>query len=101
MHSNSENKDPPVKFTCFINCKNIGMAQYNLIHQFKELGFPEVAFASGTTQALFFGDFLYLDLSTPSNFTVFTFTNKNHMLTTVNKTTLFVTCYKLKVKRSC
>jgi hypothetical protein len=49
------------------------MARYGLIHQFKELGFPDVAFALGTTQALFFGDFLYSDSITPSNFTVFTF----------------------------
>jgi hypothetical protein len=72
-HSNDENKDPPATFTRFINCKNVGMAQYNLIHQSKEQGFPDIVFALGTTQALFFGEFLYSDLSTLSNFTVFAF----------------------------
>jgi hypothetical protein len=49
------------------------MARYGLIHQFKELGFLDIVFALGTTQALFFGDFLHSDSITPSNFTVFTF----------------------------
>jgi hypothetical protein len=49
------------------------MAQYNLVHQFKEQGFPDVAFALGTTQALFIGEFLYSNSSTPSNFTIFAF----------------------------
>jgi len=41
---------------------------------FKELGFPDIGFAEGTAQALFVGDFLYADSSTPSsNFTVFAF----------------------------
>jgi hypothetical protein len=61
---NDENKDLPVTFTCFVNCENVGMAQYNLVHQFREQGFPDVAFASGTTQALFVGEFLYSDLCT-------------------------------------
>jgi nucleoside phosphorylase len=49
------------------------MAQYELVHQFKDLGFPDIGFAQGTAQALFVGDFLYADSSTPSNFTVFAF----------------------------
>jgi hypothetical protein len=49
------------------------MAQYNLVHPFKELGFQGIAFASGTTQALFIGEFLYSDSSTPSNFMIFAF----------------------------
>ena len=49
------------------------MAQYELVHQFKELGFPDIGFAQGTAQALFVGDFLYADSSTPSNFAVFAF----------------------------
>ncbi len=49
------------------------MAQYELIHQFKELGFPDIGFAQGTVQALYIGDFLYSDSSPPSNFTVFAF----------------------------
>jgi hypothetical protein len=32
-----------------------------------------VTFASGAIQALFLGEFLYPDSSTPSNFTVFAF----------------------------
>jgi hypothetical protein len=49
------------------------MAQYELVHQFKDLGFPDIGFAQGTAQALFVGDFLYNDSSTPSNFTIFAF----------------------------
>jgi len=49
------------------------MAQYELVHQFKELGFPNIGFAQGTSQALFVCNFLYSNSSTPSNFTVFTF----------------------------
>jgi hypothetical protein len=49
------------------------MAQYNLVHQFKEQGFNNVTFASGTTNALYVGGFLYADSSTPSNFTIFAF----------------------------
>jgi hypothetical protein len=37
------------------------------------LGFPDIGFAQGKSQALFVGDFLYADSSTPSNFTVFAF----------------------------
>jgi hypothetical protein len=55
----------------FINLENVGMAQYELIHQFKELGFPDIGFAQGMVQALYIGDFLYSDSGTPSNFTVF------------------------------
>jgi hypothetical protein len=67
--SNNKNENLPASFTCFINCENAGMAQYNLVHQFKEQGFPDIAFASsGTMQALFVGEFLYTDLSTPSSF---------------------------------
>ena len=60
-------------FFRFINSDIIGLAQYKLIHQFKEGGFPDVTFASGTIQTLYLGDFLYSDSSSPSNFTVFTF----------------------------
>jgi hypothetical protein len=44
-----------------------------LVHQFKEEGFPDIAFELGTTQALFVGEFLYANSSKPSNFTVFAF----------------------------
>ena len=63
----------PATFTRFINSENVGMAQYELVHQFRELGFPDVGFAQGTVQALFVGDLLYANSSTPSNFTVFAF----------------------------
>jgi hypothetical protein len=52
---------------------NVELAQYKLIHQLKEGGFPDVTFASETTHALFLGEFLYKDSSIPSNFTVFAF----------------------------
>ncbi len=72
-HSKVKNKDPLETFTHFINCDNVGMVWCDFIHQFKELGFPGIAFALGTTQVLFFGDFLSSGLSTPSSFTVFAF----------------------------
>jgi hypothetical protein len=49
------------------------MAQYDLVHQFKEQGFHDVTIASGTTNALYVGGFLCADSSTPSNFTIFAF----------------------------
>jgi hypothetical protein len=71
----STDKSEALSVTCthFINSENVGMAQYELIHQFKELGFPDIGFAQGTVQALYIGNFLYSDSSTPSNFTVFAF----------------------------
>jgi hypothetical protein len=56
-----------------INQENAGMAQYKLVHQFEEQGFHNVTFASGTTNALYVGGFLYADSITPSNFTIFAF----------------------------
>jgi hypothetical protein len=53
--------------------KTRGMAQYDLVHQFKEQGFHNVTFALGTTNALYVGVFLYADSSTPSYFMIFTF----------------------------
>ena len=49
------------------------MAQYVLVHQFKDLRAPAVTFASGTTNALYIGQFQWSDSSTPSNFTIFAF----------------------------
>jgi hypothetical protein len=71
----STDKSEALLVTCthFINSENVGMAQYELIHQVKELGFPDIGFAQGTVQALYIGVFLYSDSSTPSNFTVFAF----------------------------
>ena len=49
------------------------MAQYDLVHQFKDLRALDVTFAPGTTNALYIGQFLWSDSSTPSNFTIFAF----------------------------
>jgi hypothetical protein len=58
----------------FLNANNVGLAQYKLIHhQFKEGCFPDVTFASGTTQRLYLGNFFYVDSSSPSNSMVFAF----------------------------
>jgi hypothetical protein len=72
-HSTDKNEALPATFTRFINCNNVGMAQHDLIHQFKDLGYMDVSFASGTTQALYMGEILYLDSSNPSYFTIFAF----------------------------
>ncbi len=49
------------------------MAQYNLVHQFKDLLAPDVTFALGTTNALYIGQFQWSNSSTPSNITIFAF----------------------------
>jgi hypothetical protein len=72
-HKYKETDEISPKCLRFISAENIGLAQYQPIHQFKEGGFPGAPFALGTTQALFLREFLYADSSTPSNFTVFTF----------------------------
>jgi hypothetical protein len=53
--THSNNKREEITPTCqrFINAKNIGLAQYELIHQFKIGGFTDVTFALGKTQTLF------------------------------------------------
>jgi hypothetical protein len=71
--STDETEALPATCSHFINQENAGMAQYNLVHQFKEQGFHDVTFAVGTTNALYVGGFLYADSSTPSNFTIFAF----------------------------
>ncbi len=63
----------PASCTRFLNQDNVGMAQYDLVHQFKELNAPDITFPMGTTNALYLGQFLYSDSSTPSNFTIFAF----------------------------
>jgi hypothetical protein len=72
-HSTDKNKALLATFTHFINCNNVGMVQHDLIHQFKDLGYMDVSFTSGTTQALYMGEFLCTDSCTPSNFTIFAF----------------------------
>ena len=49
---NDKNNEIAPTFLGFINSNNVGLAQYELIHQFKEGSFPDVTFALGTTQAL-------------------------------------------------
>jgi hypothetical protein len=49
----------PATCSCFINQENAGMAQYDLVHQFKEQGFQDITFAMGTTNALYVGGSLY------------------------------------------
>ncbi|KAL3809165.1 hypothetical protein ACHAXA_004664 [Cyclostephanos tholiformis] len=63
----------PASCTRFLNQDNVGMAQYDLVYQFKELNAPDVTFPTGTTNALYLGQFLYSDSSKPSNFTIFAF----------------------------
>jgi hypothetical protein len=72
-HSIDKNEALPATFTHFINCDNVGMVQHDPIHQFTDLGYMDISFALGTTQALFMGEFPYADSSTPSNFTIFAF----------------------------
>jgi hypothetical protein len=57
----------------FINSENAGQAQCELMHQFKSMKIEDIGFAAGTVQALYLGEFLYADSSSPSNFTVFGF----------------------------
>jgi hypothetical protein len=93
-HSNNEREE--IASTCqqFINTKNISLAQYELIHQFKIGGFPDVTFTSGTTQALFLGKFLYADLSKPSSFTVFAFHEQEP--NSSNQQTDFLICHLIQ-----
>jgi hypothetical protein len=71
--STDETEALPATCSLFIDQENGRMAQYNLVHQFKEQGFHNVTFALGTTNALYVGGFLYADSSTPSNITIFAF----------------------------
>ncbi len=89
-------KDKEIAPTClhFINSDNVGLAQYELIHQFKESGFPDVTFASGTTQALYLGDFLHANLSSPSNFTIFAFHEQEP--NSLNQQTDYLICHLIQ-----
>jgi hypothetical protein len=92
-HSNDKREE--ISPTCqqFINAKNIGLAHYKLIHQFKIGGFPDVTFALGTTQALFLVKFLYAS-STPSNFTVFALQEQEQ--NSSNQQTDFLICHLIQ-----
>jgi hypothetical protein len=52
---NNEREDIAPTCLQFINSKNVGLAQYKLTNQFKERGFPDIAFALGITQVFFLG----------------------------------------------
>jgi hypothetical protein len=71
--STDETEALPATCSHFIYQENAGMAQYDLVHQFKEQGFHDITFTLGTTNALYVGGFLYAEPSTPSNFTIFAF----------------------------
>jgi hypothetical protein len=72
----NENSNITPSCLCFINSDNVGMAQLELIHQFETYNLDDVGFAAGTVQALHVGEFLYSDSSTPSNYTVFAFSEQ-------------------------
>jgi hypothetical protein len=91
---NDEDKEIAPTCLCFINSDNVGIAHYKLIHQFKESRFPDVTFSLGTTQALYLGDFLYADLSSPSNFTVFAFHEQEP--DSSNQQTDYLICHLMK-----
>ena len=73
LHANNETKELLKTCILFFNQERVGMAQYDLVHQFKELGQPNVTFASATTNTLYIGQFFYANSSSPSNFTIFAF----------------------------
>ncbi len=99
-HSTDENEVLPTTFTHFINCDNVGMAQHDLIHQFKDLGYMDVSFASGTTQALYMGEFFTQIQAPQVTSQSLLSTNKSQIQTSVRMTTSSATCFKSKDKRS-
>ena len=62
-----DNSDIAPSCLRFINSDNVGMAQFELTHQFASCRLEDAV------QALHVGEFLYSDSSTPSNFSVFAF----------------------------
>jgi hypothetical protein len=82
--------------TCirFFNQESVEMAQFNLVHQFKDLKAPDVTFPSGTTNALYIGQFLWADSSIPSNFTIFAFREQEP--NTNNRQEDFLVCHLLQ-----
>jgi hypothetical protein len=89
----STNEIEALPATCshFINQENTRMAQYNLVHQFKEQGFHNTTFTSGTTNALYVGGILYANSSTLSNFRILIFTSNSQTWTIASKIILFAT----------
>ncbi len=72
------------------------MAQYELAHQCKEFGFPDIGFAQGMVQALYDGDFLYSDSSTPSNIAVFEFHKQEPLLD--SRQNDYLTCHLVQTQ---
>ena len=56
------------------------MAQCELVHQFKELGFPDIGIAQDTAPALYVGDSQYANSSTPKNFTILAYHEQEPLL---------------------
>ncbi len=94
--STDETEALPATCSHFINQENAGMAQYDLVHQFKEQGFHDVTFAAGTTIALYVGGFLYADSSTPSNFAIFAFHEQE--LNSDNRQHDYLICHLIQVE---
>ena len=75
----NESEILPASCIRFLSQDNVGMAQYDLVHQFKELNAPE---------------FLYADSSTPSNFIIFAFRKQEPNTDTCQED--FLVCYLLR-----
>ena len=75
-----ESEAIPATCTCFLNSDNVGMAQCELVHQFKELGFPDIGIAQDTAPALYVGDSQYANSSTPKNFTILAYHEQEPLL---------------------
>ena len=76
----------------FFNCKNSSQAEQELIQQFQDIGLDDVAFAQGTSQALYHGQFQFYQGSTPSNFTIFGFYEQDPLqMDKIDKRSLLLT----------
>jgi hypothetical protein len=95
-----DNKTLPEAYSQFTNQENVSMAQCNLVHQFKEQGFPDVAFALGTTQALYIGEFLFLTQGPHAILQSLLSTNKSPIWMIAKKITLSANSFKSKSKRN-
>ena len=85
--STDESEALLVTCTRFINSENVGMAQYELIHQFKELGVLNIGFAQGTVQVLYSGISSTPTLAPQATSQSLLFTKLNHSQTLDKRTT--------------
>ena len=88
--SSDESQAIPATCTHFLNSTNVGMAQYKLVHQFKELGFPYIGFTQGTAQAL---QWVFFNMPMPALQATSQFlpsTSKSHSWTPIKMITSFV-----------